>query len=273
MFDSVAGRLASSAALARKASRLAVGVARHPIMYPALRARPTAHTDALGALSDLGFDRSQADEFDTEYRSTAPALYRGQLERMTGTGAPQELLDKLRDPTAPQLESNRLVYLAVRLLRPETVVETGTFAGLLSTFVLKALEDNGRGRLLSLDLPAYYPIARAIDFAIPVGEQPGWAIADGLRARLEIVLGDARQTLPRVLEQHAPIGVFIHDSLQTTRHMLFEYRSAWRSLTPGGALFSNNAFVTPAFWWFTRAKGAPFRFVGGDFGVTRKPLT
>lgn len=265
------GRLSSTARTGRKAARLIGGVIRHRAMYPALRARPLAHRLPAEALAELGFDPSAVAALEDDCGRAAADIYPVLAERMARSGAPAELHEKLRNPDAPQNDSNRLVYLTVRLLQPDVVVETGTFAGMLSSFVLRGLEDNGRGRLVSLDLPAYEPIPHAIDFPIPPGEKPGWAIPDRLRGRLELVLGDARQSLPSVLERTGPIGVFVHDSLQTVRHMLFEYRTAWASLLPGGVLFSNNVYVPPAFWWFTQAKRAPFLFVGGDFGVTRKP--
>jgi hypothetical protein len=45
-----------------------------------------------------------------------------------------------------------LTYLRLRELRPETVVEIGTFHGWSTTWLLSALRDNGSGRLLSYDV-------------------------------------------------------------------------------------------------------------------------
>lgn len=252
-----------------RAFHVARSVLRDPLLYPALRARPGAHRTPLSALADLGFDPGEVAAFGPDHKQAADDLYPELAFRWERDIGATPLLAKLRDPNAPQNASNELVYLAVRALRPETVVETGTFGGILSTFILRGLEDNGVGRLYSLDLAADEPIARAIDIALPPGRQPGWLIPDGLLSRFELVLGDARETLPPLLADLGQIDLFVYDSLQTFRHMTFEYSSAWSALSPGGLLCSNNAFVTPAFWWFTHRHNAPFLFVGGDFGVTR----
>src|SRR5439155_998588 len=83
-----------------------------------------------------------------------------------------------------------------------------------------------------------------------------------LRARFELVLGDARDTLRPRLAREAGVDVFFHDSLHTTRHMLFEFRVAWRHLRSGGVLVSDDVFWNPAFWLFTQVHRVPFRHIG-----------
>lgn len=53
----------------------------------------------------------------------------------------------------PQLDDveAELTYLALRDHRPDTVMELGTFHGWSTTWILRALRDNGRGRLHSFD--------------------------------------------------------------------------------------------------------------------------
>jgi hypothetical protein len=257
---------------AAKAVNLARMFTQRPLMFPALRARPLVHRSPVAALEELGFEPAAIASLAAHAKRAGDELYPRLAESWGRTMGPGPLLDKLRNPDVLANDSNLVTYLAVRLGRPATVVETGTFGGLLSSFVLRALADNGTGRLISLDLPAYEPIPRAIDLSLPPGNQPGWLILPELLDRFELVLGDSRRTLPAVLDRAGPIGLFVCDSLQTFRHMTFEYRAAWRALVPGGLLFSNNAFVTSAFWRFTQSRRLPFLFVGGDFGVTRKPL-
>jgi len=89
-------------------------------------------------------------------------------------------------------------------------------------------------------------------------------------AVVELVLGDARQTLPATFARTGPVDLFLHDSLHTLGHMLFEFGEAWSALRPGGLLVSDDAFMTPAFWWFTRRRGVPLRHIGA-MGLTRRP--
>jgi hypothetical protein len=42
--------------------------------------------------------------------------------------------------------------------------------------------------------------------------------------------------LPGLLKQIGPIDIFLHDSLHTAENTLFEMRTAWPALRPGGAI-------------------------------------
>ena len=53
--------------------------------------------------------------------------------------------------------------------------------------------------------------------------------------------------LPAVLQDVGMIDIFIHDSLHTYDHMLFEYRTAWPHLRPGGILLSDDTDWNRAF--------------------------
>ena len=44
-----------------------------------------------------------------------------------------------------------LLYCFCRFIKPEIVIETGASTGLLTTFILRALEDNGKGLLYSIE--------------------------------------------------------------------------------------------------------------------------
>ena len=106
-------------------------------------------------------------------------------------------------------------------LKPSVVVETGTAFGVSTSFILRALQDNGHGTLYSIDLPNATTSGR-LD-----GKQTGYYIPKRLRHRWNLTLGDSRVELPKLLAQFNEIDLFIHDSLHTPEHMLFEYRTAW----------------------------------------------
>jgi predicted O-methyltransferase YrrM len=224
---------------------------------------------ATSALAELGFAPSAIAEYERDYERVAPELFAAMLAsaRAVRADLPAE---KLAQPELPGHEAKKLLYVAVRLLHPvETVVETGTYNGTYTSFILAALRDNGAGKLISFDLPAYSPIPDAIDRALPEGCEPGWIVPNELRPRLEIVLGDTRDTLAPMLARLRTIDLFLHDSLHTLRHMSFEYRTAWPALRGGGLLVSDDVFYTGAFWWFTRRRRLPFLHTG-TMGLTRK---
>ena len=216
------------------------------------------------ALAALGLVVNEA-----AFEPVASALYPelAAAARDAGGEEANEAARRLEDPSLSSREAKKLLYLAVRALRPELVVETGPFNGTASAFLLQALEDNGTGRLLSFDLR---DAADALQVRLPEGREPGWLVPDRLRHRFELVLGDVRSTLRPRLAGERPLELFFHDSLHTVRQMLFEYRVAWRRLRPGGLLVSDDVSWNRAFWAFTTLRRVPYRQVG-EVGVTRKP--
>ncbi|MGW0827729.1 class I SAM-dependent methyltransferase [Streptomyces sp. NPDC002845] len=76
-----------------------------------------------------------------------------------------------------------ITYLLLREARPETVVEIGTFHGWSTTWILRALRDNGTGHLYSYDI---------VDHV--VHEVPG-ELSEG---RWTFTQGDARENLEKI---------------------------------------------------------------------------
>ena len=177
-------------------------------------------------------------------------------------------------------QDHYFLYALTRLTRPRLVVETGVFDGYFTASFLKGLHDNAvedgvDGRLISIDLPAYAPIADSTDryadrTSLPPGCEPGWVLPDDLRSRWELHLGDARQLLPEVCGDLTDLDIFFHDSLHTYDHMTFEYETAWPRLRTGGVLMTHDVHWNAAFRHFTRRRGLQDPVVHG-FGITRKP--
>jgi predicted O-methyltransferase YrrM len=147
----------------------------------------------------------------------------------------------------------RLCYLACRLVTPDTVVETGVAYGVSSAFLLKAMQQNGRGTLHSIDLP---PLRR--EYA----HFWGVALPEDLRQGWRLHRGASRRVLPGLLRETGPVGLFVHDSLHTRRNMRREFDAVWPNLSPGGLLLAddverNRAFVDlrrkgPSLWRVVR---------------------
>ena len=155
-------------------------------------------------------------------------------------------------------------YAAVRALAPEIVVETGVASGVSSSYLLLALQKNGRGKLHSIELGdvRYLPPEKA----------PGWIVPDWLKSRRELQIGDSRALLPAMLTKLGTIDVFIHDSLHTYDHMLWEYRTAYPFLRPGGLLISDDASWNPAFPEFSaEVRAMRFRILRGVGLLQKNP--
>lgn len=176
------------------------------------------------------------------------------------------------------------LYALVRTMRPTVIVETGVASGMSSMFILAALAENQRGRLVSIDLPftesdgepmpiiAGTSIEKPQWSPVPPGREPGWLVPLDLRDRWELRLGDARLLLPQVLQEVGPADIFLHDSLHTFDHMLFEFQTAWPQIAPGGLLASDDLTLSPIdpFQRFAREIRAPYVMLG-SMGFIRKP--
>jgi hypothetical protein len=145
----------------------------------------------------------------------------------------------------------RLCYVACRALRPETVVETGVAYGVTTTFVLTALERNGRGQLHSIDLP---PLAANADDLV------GRLVPEELKSRWTLHRGASRRVLPALLARLGAVDVFIHDSLHTSRNMAFELELAQRHRAPRFALVADDIEQNGAFSGYLRDAGQALAF-------------
>jgi hypothetical protein len=110
-----------------------------------------------------------------------------------------------------------------------------------------ALEKNGKGLLYSIDLPNV-----DFDATIPPGKMPGWIVPKKLRTRWQLIIGDSKDILPVLVGKLRSIDVFIHDSLHTYEHMMFEFETAWPYIRMGGLLISDDVFSNKAFQDFCR---------------------
>jgi predicted O-methyltransferase YrrM len=138
-------------------------------------------------------------------------------------------------------------YAAIRAFQPGIVVETGVANGVSSAHFLLALQMNNRGTLYSIGLDdSQY---------LPAGKTLGWIVPEKLRFPWKLLIGDSREVLPRLLADLGSIDVFIHDSLHTYAHMLWEYRTAYPHLRAGGLLMSDDALWNSAFPEFAREVG------------------
>jgi len=135
-------------------------------------------------------------------------------------------------------------YAAVRAIAPYFVVETGIANGVSSSYLLLALQNNKRGCLHSIGL--------ADTAFLPIGKDPGWLVPQWLRSAWQVHLGDAHDILPHLLKHLGKIGIFIHDSLHTYDHMMWEFETAYPHLLSGGLLISDDASWNNSFYDFAR---------------------
>lgn len=156
------------------------------------------------------------------------------------------------------------LYLLVRLTKPNWIIETGVASGASSVYLLRALHDNNYGMLVSIDLPPDN---------LPKGKTVGWVVPESLKSRWRLHIGDSKNLLGPVLNEIGKIDNFIHDSLHTYEHMIWEFRTAWQYLCPGGFLLSHDVGVNEAFFDFMKEKDIPWKSyrVFNVLGAFQKP--
>ena len=143
------------------------------------------------------------------------------------------LVKKWRDFT-DWIEILVSLYCLVRATKPSKVVETGIGEiGMTSTFILRGLEDNGKGELFSIDTDKFYRI---------YGYHVGRGIPDCLRKNQRIVLGSSQKELIPLLKDVGPIDIFLHDGDHKYRTKYFEYETSYPHLNKGGMIVSDDTW-------------------------------
>jgi predicted O-methyltransferase YrrM len=196
------------------------------------------------------------------------------LERLDASSLEASLAIKMREEKVRPFQAGamgrdacRALYLIVRGLRPSRVLETGVSAGVSSAHILQGLADNGtpHSALWSIDLapeeaPRRFVFARSAADPVELTRAwerygSGWAIPPDLRSRWRLHLGDTFQLLPALLASSYSIDMFLHDSDHRFDYQMFEYRTVWPILRPGGLLLSHDVDASRAFEQFAAEAG------------------
>lgn len=201
------------------------------------------------------------------------------FQELDDEGFPARIRRRKGPQSRGESQHGDVLYALCRLLRPRAVVETGVCSGVSSAYLLRALAENGTGHLHSVDLPelealvghgpggsATRPVA-----LVPEGKEAGWAVPEELRERWTLHRGRTRDLLPGVLEAVGPVDLFLHDSEHSYENMVWEYRTVWPVLRPGGWLVSDDVWWNGAFRDFAaEVTGSPRR-LEARMGLLEKP--
>jgi hypothetical protein len=133
------------------------------------------------------------------------------------------------------------LYVLVRVVKPETVVETGVFDGLSTCYILRALNQNESGELISIDINDTSRLPTEIDPAMT-----GWLVPDKWQNRWTLKIGDSKEMLPEISNKYQ-INLFLHDSLHTYDHMTAEYNAVLPGMAKDSVFISDNIEFNNAF--------------------------
>ena len=157
-------------------------------------------------------------------------------------------------------DSRLFLYVLCKMLKPDTVVETGVAYGQSSSYILQALKENNKGILYSID-----NIFRPWESLGKIGD----AIPQNLREKWKLVVGSSAEKLEETLRSKKTIDMFLHDSLHTYKNMLFEYNITWPFIKKNGFLISddvseNNAFLD----FYSTVNGSPILMTSDQHNET-----
>ena len=199
-----------------------------------------SHAASVGdiAAATWGTDRATVASLSEEFRALTEAT-RFTLSELASLRAPYALELGL---TVPELEA---LYVVTRILRPETIVETGIANGTTSFHFLTALERNQEGHQVSID----------------PGDGVGSFVPPGLSARWTMVRSFAEAALSR-WDRAGGIDLFHHDSIHTYRQMRAEFAHAERLGTDRLVVMCDDVSANDAFHDFCSARRRPYSLVG-----------
>jgi predicted O-methyltransferase YrrM len=174
------------------------------------------------------------------------------------------------------LEDALFLYWLVRRLKPRTILQTGVCNGLSTAFMMLGLVKNGpEGTLRAIDLPPVFDAHdpswtiedRVYGFVIPEGKTSGWLVPEAYHERLEIWNGNAKDLLPKMVDEVDSIDLFYHDSDHSYNHMIFEFHQAKRKLSKDGLVVADDVAWNASLWDFADECGVPSYNFKGSVGV------
>lgn len=151
---------------------------------------------------------------------------------------------------AREFPQGALVYILVRAMKPERVVETGVRPGYTTAWILSALEANGVGALSSLGPgPTVGRVSGVANVTV------GQFVPPSLRTRWTLVLGNTEEHLRTLLESGGAVDLFLYDNGPDVNRARFELRTAWSALSSRGVLLAHHTESNTAWAEFCAAQG------------------
>ena len=141
-----------------------------------------------------------------------------------------------------EAETARALYVVIRTVRPEVVLETGVANGHTSFFITSALLKNGSGTLTSIDIT----------------DQVGGVLNDTDRSVWNLSVLDhynVRSSFRDIVDSLGPIDLFIHDSDHGYEWQKFELETAVRHMAVNGIIACDDADHSYAFLDFCENLG------------------
>lgn len=150
-----------------------------------------------------------------------------------------------------------LIYVLIRHLKPNRVLETGVYYGGNSAFALMALARNQRGKMISIDYPdsEIREKGTSEERHSLVGDselydptlRPGFMVPPFLHERWELIEGDSLKVIPGLQET---FDFYIHDSDHSMPFLSKELAAAWEKLSDLALVLVDDIDWSNAFFAF-----------------------
>jgi predicted O-methyltransferase YrrM len=195
------------------------------------------------------------EEIDLYYRELASDPLLSELASAFGSRA---------RTTYGELDTAPVLYPIVRAVKPDTVVETGTAAGLSSSMILQALNRNMNGHLYSIDMPletvAWTDGTHVRKVRMSENRASGWAIPQRIRSRWTMIEGRSADILPDLVKKFN-VDLFLHDSDHSYENMSWELETVRAHLSPRGLMLADDADIHPRFGDFCHLHEMDYRSI------------
>lgn len=148
-----------------------------------------------------------------------------------------------------------LMYVLVRHFRPEIVWETGVYYGGNSLFILRALQKNGSGQLISAELPATavpkeakrHPWVRDSEDYDTTALEPGFLVPPVLRELWDLRIGSSLDLIPTF---PGPCDLYLHDSDHSMQFLQQELALVGPRMSADGVVVIDDIDWSNAFFEF-----------------------
>jgi len=154
-----------------------------------------------------------------------------------------------------------LIYILIRFIKPNNVLETGVYYGGNTAFALRALDMNNKGKMTSIDFPDYeiretnsesarHSLVGDTELYTP-SLRPGFMTPLLLKERWNLIEGDSLAIIPTLDIQ---FDMYIHDSDHSMQFLLKEMELAWNKLSEDAIFLVDDIDWSNAFYTFVSAK-------------------
>jgi hypothetical protein len=150
-----------------------------------------------------------------------------------------------------------LIYVLIRYLKPNRVLETGVYYGGNTAFALQALARNQGGKLVSIDYPdseirlkgsseARHSLVGDSELYEP-RLRPGFMVPLSLYEHWELIEGDSLKVIPDLQDT---FDLYIHDSDHSMPFLSRELAAAWEKLSNRALVLVDDIDWSNAFFAF-----------------------